>query len=87
MTDTSNEDNSQMCQQLVRWLDENNLGNQDLISISSLKDALAKTTSNATRNNSKTPAFIRNKVHFPSPPPSSTLVMSGDIYVDIYLPV
>lgn len=83
ISDISNEDDSQMCKQLLRWLDENNLGNQDLISISSLKDALTKTTLSATRNNSKAPGFARNKVHFPSPP----LVISGDIYVGIYLPV
>lgn len=48
-----------MCEQLLYWLDENNLGQQDLISVTALKDALAKSTPQTARNASK---FGYNKV-------------------------
>lgn len=63
ITDVSDVDDSQMCKQLLRWLDENNLGNQDLISVSSLKDGLKKTALQAVCDNGKTGSFGYNKVH------------------------
>lgn len=62
IADISDNDDPQMCKQLLRWLDENNLGNQDLISISALRDGLIKTASKASKA-SKTSNFGHDKVH------------------------
>ncbi|KAL0633147.1 hypothetical protein Q9L58_007988 [Maublancomyces gigas] len=59
IAEISDNDDAQMCKQLLRWLDENNLGNQDLISISALRDGLIKSASKLKAN--KTSNFGHDK--------------------------
>lgn len=65
ITESNDNDNSRMCRQLMHWLDENNFGDRDSVSVNTLKDALAQTVSRATSENSGTPSFSHNKVHHP----------------------
>lgn len=44
------DDNSQMHAQLLRWLGQNGLGNQNLVSVDALKDALKKIIPETTLN-------------------------------------
>lgn len=64
--ESDDDDNSQMCRQLLHWLSENNFGNRDRVDVGTLRDALMNTASKATFDNSGVPGFSRNKVHRPA---------------------
>lgn len=67
IAEISDNDDAQMCKQLLCWLDENNLGNQDLISISALRDGLIKSASKLKAN--KTSNFGHDKKVHPTTRP------------------